>query len=142
MPLMGHLMCYVRQQTSRIYSELGYDITPEAADALMIIHHFDGMPQKKLADILGKDKAAITRLLNSLVKSNLVERIQDQEDRRIIRAHITQEGREAFAKICPQLQILSDMTLANVSDHDFNHTIDTLTNIVNSLPCSTADKKT
>lgn len=135
MPLMGHLMCYVRQQTSQIYAQLGYDITPEAADALMIIHHFDGLSQKKLADILGKDKASITRLLNSLVTSQLVERIQDQEDRRIIRAHITKEGIEAFEKICPELQMLSDQTLQNISDADFNKTIAVLTNIVGSLPC-------
>ncbi len=135
MPLMGHLMCYVRQQTSQIYAQLGYDITPEAADALMIIHHFDGLPQKKLADILGKDKASITRLLNSLVASKLVERIQDQQDRRIIRAHITKEGIDAFGKICPELQTLSDETLQNIGEAEFNQAVSTLTAIVNSLPC-------
>ncbi len=137
MPLVGHLMCYVRQQTSQAYAELGYDITPEAADALMVIQHFDGLPQKKLADILGKDKASITRLLNSLVKCQLVERIQDLEDRRIIRAHITEEGKAVFQKILPKLHALSDLALADINEHDFNILLQTMTTIVRntSAPC-------
>ena len=137
MPLMGHLMCYVRQQTSQAYAELGYDITPEAADALMVIQHFDGLPQKKLADILGKDKASITRLLNSLVKCQLVERIQDLEDRRIIRAHITEEGKAVFQKILPKLHALSDLALADINEHDFNILLQTMATIVRntSAPC-------
>ena len=137
MPLMGHLMCYVRQQTSQAYAELDYDITPEAADALMIIQHFDGLPQKKLADILGKDKASITRLLNSLVKCQLVERIQDLEDRRIIRAHITEEGKAVFQKILPKLHALSDLALTDINEHDFNILLQTMATIVanTSAPC-------
>ncbi len=137
MPLMGHLMCYVRQQTSQAYAELDYDITPEAADALMIIQHFDGLPQKKLADILGKDKASITRLLNSLVKCQLVERIQDLEDRRIIRAHITEEGKAVFQKILPKLHALNDLALTDINDHDFNNLLQTMATIVanTSAPC-------
>jgi len=139
MPLMARLMCYVRQQTSQIYTELGYKITPEAADALMIIHHFDGLPQKKLADILGKDKASITRLLNTLVKINLVERIQDESDRRIIRAHITQEGVTAFESIHPKIHQLSHQMLQVTSDDDFEKTVATLSQIAEDLPCQTLE---
>ena len=137
MPLVGHLMCYVRQQTSQAYAELGYDITPEAADALMVIQHFDGLPQKKLAHILGKDKASITRLLNSLVKCQLVERIQDLEDRRIIRAHITEEGMDVFQKMLPKLHALSNLTLQGISDTEFTQMINTLNQITNNInaPC-------
>ena len=132
MPLMGQLMCYMRQQTSQAYAQLGFDITPEAADALMIIQHFDGLPQTKLADILGKDKASITRLLNSLVKAELVERIQDQEDRRIIRAHITAKGKQVFEAILPKLQQLSDDALQGIDDASFKQTILTLGDIVSN----------
>jgi len=139
MPLMARLMCYVRQQTSQIYAELGYKITPEAADALMIIHHFDGLPQKELADVLGKDKASITRLLNTLVKINLVERVQDENDRRIIRAHITEEGVTAFESIHPKIQHLSNQMLQATSDDDFEKTVATLSQITQDLPCQTLE---
>lgn len=137
MPLIGHLTCHVRQQASEIYKALGYELTPEAADALMIIHHFDGLPQKKLADILGKDRASITRLLNTLVNSHLVERVQDKEDRRIIRAHITDEGKKAFEKLTPKLLELSNSILNPVAKDDFDRMLGTLSTIIDNLPCQT-----
>jgi DNA-binding MarR family transcriptional regulator len=141
MPLIGHLTCFMRQQTSQIYADLGYDVTPEAAQALLIIQHFDGLPQKKLADILGKDKASITRLLNSLVKYQLVERVQDEQDRRIIRAHITEEGKLIFEKIMPKLGALSDLALNHVSESEFDHMIQTMTTIIANVsqPCCAKD---
>jgi len=130
MPLIGRITCHVRNQNSLIYKELGYELTPEASDALMIIHHFDGLPQKNLADILGKDKASITRLLNTLVKNQLVQRTQDQNDRRIIRAHITNEGKSAFLKIHPKIKNLSDKVVQGISPQDFNTTLETLSKII------------
>lgn len=140
MPLIGRITCYVRDQTSQIYKTLGYDLTPEATDALMIIHHFNGLSQKMLVDILGKDKASITRLLNTLVKSKLVVRVQDEEDRRIVRAHITEEGQQAFLAIYPELQKLSARILEATSPEDFKATIAVLSNIVGAMPCSTPTK--
>jgi len=138
MPLIGQLMCFMRQQTSQAYKDLGYDITPEAAQALMIIQHFEGLTQTKLAHILEKDKASITRLLNSLVQLNLVERIQDTNDRRIIRAHITAKGKNTFAQFMPKLHALSDLTLQGISEADFKQTLSTLhriTNNINAICC-------
>jgi len=139
MPLLNRLNCHVRHKMSKVYAKLGYALTPETADALMIIHHFDGLPQKKLADILGKDKASITRLLNSLVKSHLVERIQDQQDRRVIRAHITPEGQHAFVQIHPAIQVMNDDILKDVSEADFNHMMQTFSTIIGSLNCPNQD---
>ncbi|MCF6208342.1 MAG: MarR family transcriptional regulator, partial [Ghiorsea sp.] len=133
MPLVGQLMCFMRQQISQAYQDLGYDIAPESAQAMMIIQHFDGLPQSKLADILGKDKAAVTRLLNSLVRLNLVERIQDKSDRRIIRAHITPEGKTVFEQFMPKLQALSDLALAGISSEDFLQTVTTMTKITANI---------
>jgi len=138
MPLIGQLMCFMRQQTSQAYKDLGYDITPEAAQALMIIQHFEGLTQTRLAHILEKDKASITRLLNSLVQLNLVERIQDTNDRRIIRAHITAKGKNTFAQFMPKLHALSDLTLQGISEADFKQTLSTLhriTNNINAICC-------
>jgi len=136
MPLIGQLMCFMRQQISQAYMDLGYDIAPESAQAMMIIQHFDGLPQSKLAHILDKDKAAVTRLLNSLVKLNLVERIQDKDDRRIIRAHITEEGKSVFAQFVPKLQALSDLALTDVSNTDFTQTVTTLSQIITNINAS------
>ncbi len=129
MPLVGCMTAQVRAQVSRICKDAGYNLTPEEADTLMIIRHCDGLPQSRLANILGKDKAAVTRLMNSLVKSGLVERIQDQQDRRIVRAQITAEGKQAFVHVWPELQKLSDLALHGIAVHDLDVMQQTLTAI-------------
>lgn len=136
MPLISRIMCHVRQQANQIYKDLGYDLTPETVETLSIIHHFNGLPQSKLAHILGKDKASVTRILNCLVQNNLVDRVQDRHDRRIIRANITQEGRAVFQRIQPAIQSLSDSILSGISQEDFDTTIKVCTTIVNGLHCA------
>lgn len=118
MPLIGCMTSHVRYHVSRICRDAGYNITPEEADTLMMIRHFDGLPQSRLASILGKDRAAVTRLMNALVKSGLVGREQDQKDRRIIRAKITEEGELAFVQIWPELKKLGDQALRGIPSQD------------------------
>ena len=120
MPLMGYMTSHVRYHVSRICKDVGYDLTPEEADTLMIIRHCNALPQSLLANILGKDKAAVTRLMNSLVRSGLVGRVQDQKDRRIVRAQITEEGERAFIQIWPELKKLSKQALHGISDRDMS----------------------
>ncbi len=121
MPLIGCMTSQVRCQVSRICRQAGYPITPEEADMLMIIRHFNGISQSRLAGILGKDKAAVTRMVNALVKSGLVGREQDQQDRRIVRACITEQGERAFDRVWPELRKLSDQALQGLSDQDVVH---------------------
>jgi len=133
MPLVGCMTSQVRCQVSRICRQAGYPITPEEADMLMIIRHFDGISQSRLAAILGKDKAAVTRMVNALVKSGLVGREQDQQDRRVVRAYITGQGERAFDKVWPELKKLSDQALQGLSDADVAHICNLLRSINGNL---------
>ncbi|HCS12938.1 MAG: hypothetical protein COS82_09375 [Zetaproteobacteria bacterium CG06_land_8_20_14_3_00_59_53] len=118
MPLIGFMSSHVRFHISRICSDAGHPLTPEEAGTLMIIRHFKGLPQTRLAVILGKDKAAVTRLMNALVKSGLVGRIPDEQDRRVVRAQITGLGEQAFIKLWPELTKLSDEALKDIPKQD------------------------
>lgn len=139
MPLISRIMCHVRQQTSQIYKTLGYDLTPETVEALFIIRHLGGLPQTQLAHILGKDKASVTRILNTLVRSNLVTREHDTQDRRVIRANITDEGKQAFQEIYPAIQTLSDNVLTGIPEHEFNMAVKVCGDIVAGLGCGNED---
>ncbi|MFQ5518959.1 MAG: MarR family winged helix-turn-helix transcriptional regulator [Mariprofundus sp.] len=120
MPLAGCMSSHVRYHISRICKAAGYNLTPEESGILMIIRHFDGLPQSQLASILGKDKAAVTRLISVLVKSGLVGREQDEQDRRIVRACITDEGERAFVQLWPELMKLSNQALNGISEADLD----------------------
>lgn len=52
--------------------------------------------QSELAEVVGHTKGAITNISNKLVKLALVERLQEEEDRRTVRLKITDKGVSAL----------------------------------------------
>lgn len=52
--------------------------------------------QSELAEVVGLTKGAITNISNKLVKLALVERLQEEEDRRTVRLKITEKGVSAL----------------------------------------------
>ncbi len=133
MPLVGRLLSLTGARISRACAGAGYALTPEEAGALMVLFDCDGLPQSHLARILGKDKAAVTRLMNALVRSGLVERVQDARDRRIVRAFVTREGRAAFARLMPELERISAEALRGVDAAALEGVRSTLARIVANL---------
>jgi len=73
---------------------------------LFILNKTDGQSQKELATILGVTPATITVMLKRMEKSNLVIRKQDDEDQRISRVYITEEGKEIANKA---KQVMNDI---------------------------------
>ncbi len=120
MPLIHCLVSRVRCRVSRICQEAGYPLTPEETDMLLLIRHCNGLPQSHLARMLGKDRASVTRLMNRLVEHGLVMRDRDVRDRRIIRARITEKGKQAFISIWPALEALSGTALAGLSEAEIS----------------------
>jgi DNA-binding MarR family transcriptional regulator len=53
--------------------------------------------QKNLADSMGVSSASVATSIKRMCKAGLVERAEDESDRRINRIRITEKGREVFA---------------------------------------------
>jgi DNA-binding MarR family transcriptional regulator len=53
----------------------------------------DGISQQKLADSFSKDKTSMTRLLNNMVKNELIERKQDTDDMRNKKIFLTYKSK-------------------------------------------------
>lgn len=120
MPLVGQLSCMVRCRISDACHQAGYPLTPEQTSAFMVLHHFDSLSQSMLAHILDKDKASVSRLINSLVQSGLVDRVQDEQDRRVVRVVINAKGKQAFEDIYPAIKQISATTLQGVSEEELS----------------------
>ena len=50
-----------------------------------------------VANLLGIKVSTLTIAINKLVKKGYVERLRDEQDRRIVRIHLTESGMEAVA---------------------------------------------
>ena len=72
-------------------------ITPEQIGLLHAISIKDeDVIQKDMAEIMGKDKSAILRLIDSLEEKELIRRVVDKNDRRKNYLMVTKQGERAL----------------------------------------------
>lgn len=67
-------------------------IHPGQMKLLSIISKNDGIIQRELAEILDMRPSSLTEILSNLEKNSLITRKQDENDRRIMHVHLTEEG--------------------------------------------------
>jgi len=131
--LLHHLMYGFRQGLARRCAEQGHKVTHEEIMVLMLLRQDDGLTQTQIAEVLAKDKAVITRLLNGLVKKDYVERLPDKSDRRLVRAFLTKEGTGLAQHLFPMVLDYVVEALNGVDQKEFDSTFRVLRQILGNL---------
>jgi DNA-binding MarR family transcriptional regulator len=54
----------------------------------------DGTPSTQLGPRMGMEKTSLSRLLNNLEQQGMIERRADDKDRRVVRIHLTADGKK------------------------------------------------
>jgi DNA-binding MarR family transcriptional regulator len=65
---------------------------------LLVLWERDGLPVKELGERLALDSGTLTPLLKRLEHQGMVERRRGEDDERIVRIHLSPEGRALRAK--------------------------------------------
>lgn len=78
-----------------------HGVSVDQGTIMKYIYDCPGCSQTLLADDLYKDKTTITRMIDTLVKKEFVERKPDENDRRSICLHLTKEGKEGVEALDP-----------------------------------------
>ena len=68
---------------------------------LLLLWQADGRSPYQIADIIGKDRAGVTRLIDGLEKRNLVLRIKDKNDFRQKQVYLTTKGKAMEKELIP-----------------------------------------
>lgn len=79
-------------------------VTVSQCHALMELVELDGLTVNELAEKLNLDKSTVSRIIESLVNSDLVSRENPKENRRIAVIALTRKGKS----ICDQINELND----------------------------------
>lgn len=87
------------------------EITADQFRLLTLLWKEDGIAQQKLACLLGRDRASVTRMADILENQHLITRIADKEDKRVNLLYLTKKGKELEKKSaeCAQ-KVLDEMT--------------------------------
>jgi MarR family transcriptional regulator, organic hydroperoxide resistance regulator len=86
------LMHYLSVEEIRELTGLG--VTPGQVNALLVLLLKENLTMGELSGEIYMTESAATRLVDRLVKMNLVRRKGDEKDRRIVRVYLTSYGRQ------------------------------------------------
>ena len=116
----------------------GLDLTPEEAVIIARLMLTDGLRQSELADSTIREKSTVTRLLDNLVGKGYVRRENDQRDRRVVLAWLTDSGREVHAHAFAAAQGVLQLATKGISKRDLETTMRTLGRVQENLIASEA----
>ncbi len=108
---------YLLRQTSVIVRRHGreilsdFEITPPQFNALIVVIRHDNLTMGNLCRHLYLASSTVTDLIDRMERNDLVQRVRDTEDRRVIRLRARPKGRELLEQVMmARLQYLSEIT--------------------------------
>ncbi len=118
---LGHCMGRTTRAMGRMlqnmFAHAGFDITIEQWVIIVNLNRQNGQFQQQLADNTYKNKTSVTRMINSLQKRGLVERISDPHDLRQKKIFLTDKGKQLYAKLKPLALKVQEKATMNIP-HD------------------------
>lgn len=134
---IGYLTARVKREMTRLLArklyETGREITAEQYRLLIMLWIEDGRNQQDLADLYGKDKTSIARMLQTMEKNGLITRVPDDKDKRNNLLYITNKGSEIRARLFPLLQSTIENTEAGIEAEQLNGCKQVLRQMIDNL---------
>jgi DNA-binding MarR family transcriptional regulator len=103
--ILGGAHTAMFRHLSKLMREKGLPITPEQFSVLSHLWQKDGLPQSELALCTNRNRANVTRIIDILEREGIVERRDDDQDRRVFRIYLSAKGkslRDQTAKCADQ----------------------------------------
>jgi DNA-binding MarR family transcriptional regulator len=91
--LIGEIARLSHKRVTAIFTENNYDVTVEQFGVLALLWYQEGINQQSVANGLNRDKTTITRIVENMIKKNLIVKIPDQLDKRNKLIFLTEKGR-------------------------------------------------
>lgn len=92
-PLGKHISYLYRIQQSYLTNEtMDYDIGGGQVSFVFTLFRFPGSSQEEVAKHLDLDKTTVARALYKMEENQIIKRIKDNKDQRILRLYLTDKG--------------------------------------------------
>jgi len=119
-----------RKISQRNVSKIVKDITIDQCLVLIILNQDDKISQNELANLVFKDNASITRMIELMVKKDYLVRTIHKEDRRKFNLEITEKGKKTLELINPVAELNRETALNGLSLEEINLLGKTLNKII------------
>lgn len=113
---VGQVWHQISLRMDRHLCEAGTGLSSDQFRVLTVLWAEDGLSQQILADMLGRDRSAVTRMIDTLEKKGLVERKACPVDARVKHIFLSSKGRQikdkasqaASSAVCDALKGFND----------------------------------
>ena len=85
---------------------------------LGLLHQHDGMSQKEMARALNLSPATMTVTLKRMEKAGLVRREMDEHDQRILRVHLSEQGKQMWIKSSEELRSVTEELMEGITPEE------------------------
>ena len=113
--------------------ESGVNISLDQWQVLGPVWQLKSPSQKQLGEVCLKNKASITRTIDSLEKKSLVVRVPDQIDHRIKRVVLTNLGEQLFYDVLPIMEKTREEVRGDISEDQIDTFKKVLSEIIQNL---------
>ncbi|HJW16221.1 MAG TPA: MarR family transcriptional regulator [Flavisolibacter sp.] len=121
-----------RQFAQKRFFEQGFDITIDQWLVLNAINEKPDITQLEIAGKVFKDTASVTRIIDLLIKKELLKRDAHSSDRRRFTLALTNEGKKLITKITAVVEKNRDIALQGITDKDLIRMKETLNHIIDN----------
>ena len=121
-----------RKVSQRNISKIVKDITIDQCLVLIILNNDAKITQNELANLIFKDNASITRMIELMVKKDYLNRTIHKQDRRKFNLEITEKGKKTLELITPIVQLNRETALNGLSLEEINLLDKTLNKIISN----------
>ena len=90
-----------RKFAQKNISEKIKDMTIDQGLVLLFLKEHPDLTQKEIAELVFKDNASMTRMINTMVLKKYLKRSMNSEDRRRYKIEITNKGKEVLETLPP-----------------------------------------
>jgi DNA-binding MarR family transcriptional regulator len=108
------------------FDSKGIPLTKAQMITLRILSGQDGIAQNNLAFITNRDKASLTRLIDTMEKKELVHRTHSTADKRVKQVFITKKGRHVIDSAMPALHEIMNEVQDGLSQKEIDTTLKVL----------------
>lgn len=133
LPWLGRSMKLLDYNLGDNLKANGIELSKPQLVMLIILLKNDAQPQNNLAFLTNRDKASLARLVNTMEKKNLVERLPSESDKRVNMVQLTENGRNTLLKAFPVLQHVINTIQDGIPEEDLKTTIEVLKRIVTNI---------
>lgn len=109
------------------------DITREQFGILLLLTLGDGLYQTQIANILGKDRPNITRMIDILETRGFIRREKDENNRRILKVYLTQKGHEKADSVRPLKNRMNDTQYKDMTEDEILTLVKLLRRVRNNI---------